>query len=123
LDPEPLPASPPASPDGHRSWPVESVIVTLAGLRPFTDEATICAMPRTAPGSSVSPGLASETAAVAGLASSAKRSSSGRTRRTWAPATPWTPASCLPISPSSARWKVIFCWKSEAPSFCSSKSS
>ena len=46
--------------------PVESVIVTLSVLRPLTEEATSCAMPRTAPGSSVSAALPSMTAAVAG---------------------------------------------------------
>ena len=59
--------------------PDESVIVTFADLRPFTEEETVCAMPRTAPGASVSAELPSCTAPVAGVASSWKRSSCGIT--------------------------------------------
>ena len=66
------------------------MIVTFSVLRPFTDEATSWAMPRTAPGSSVSAELPSMTAAVAGVASSANRSSSGSTSCTCGELTPWT---------------------------------
>ncbi len=55
------------------------MIVTFSVLRPLTEEATSWAMPRTAPGSSVSAELPSMTAAVAGVASSANSSSSGST--------------------------------------------
>ena len=48
--PPPLP-----SPAGHRSVPVESVIVTLSVFRPLTDDATSWAMPRTAPGRACRP--------------------------------------------------------------------
>ncbi len=78
LEPPPLPPPLP-SVEGHSTEPVESVIVTLSVLRPFTDEAVSCAMPRTAPGPSVSDGLPSMIAAVAGEASSANRSSCGIT--------------------------------------------
>ena len=54
------------SPCGHSSCPAPSVIVTFSVFRPLTDEATSCAMPRTAPGSSASDAPASMTAAVAG---------------------------------------------------------
>ena len=74
-------AMPPAlapSPCGHSSWPETSVIVTLSDFRPLTDEAVSCAMPRTAPGSSVSAELPSMTAAVAVDCWSWKRSSCGQ---------------------------------------------
>ena len=58
---------------------MESVIVTFSDFRPFTEAAAVCAMPRTAPGASVSAGLPSMIAAVAGVASSWKRSSCGIT--------------------------------------------
>ena len=47
---EPPPAPPAPSVEGHSIAPVESVIVTFSVLRPFTEEAVSCAMPRTAPG-------------------------------------------------------------------------
>ena len=68
------------------------MIVTLSVLRPLTEEETSWAMPATAPGSSVSAGLPSITAAVAGVSVSANRSSSGSTSCTWAPLTPETPS-------------------------------
>ena len=95
---------PPASSEGHSTAPVESVIVTFSVLRPFTEEAVICAMPRTAPGCSVSAELPSMIAAVAGEASSANRSSCGITIWTFGFETPSTPDSDLATSPSSARW-------------------
>ena len=83
---------------------MESVIVTFSVLRPFTEEAASCAMPRTAPGASVSAELPSMTAAVAGVASSWKRSSCGITICTVGFETPSTPPSVRATSPSSARW-------------------
>ena len=93
-----------ASSCGHSSAPPPSVIVTWSVLRPFTEEAVSCAMPRTAPGSSASDGPVSMTAAVAGVSSSANRESSGSTSCTWAPVTPSTCSIVRAISPSSARW-------------------
>jgi hypothetical protein len=103
----PTPLTP--SPAGHSTWPLESLIVTLSDFRPFTAEAVSWAMPRTAPGASVSAELPSMTAAVAGLASSAKRSSCGITICTRGFETPSMPRSVLATSPSSARWAVICC--------------
>jgi hypothetical protein len=100
----PVPASAPASPCGHSAVPDASAIVTFSVLSPSTEEATSDAMPRTAPGSSVSAEPESMTAAVAGVLSSANRSSSGSTSCTWAPLTPWTLPIVRAISPSSARW-------------------
>ena len=80
------------------------MIVTFSLLSPLTDDATTWAMPRTAPGCSVSTGLPSMTAAVAAVASSWKRSSCGSTSRTVGFWTPSTPASVRATSPSSARW-------------------
>ena len=102
LDPPPAPPEP--SVEGHSIAPDESVIVTLSVLRPLTEEAVSCAMPRTAPGPSVSAGLPSMIAAVAGEASSANRSSCGITICTVGLETPSTPRSVLATSPSSARW-------------------
>ena len=84
--------------------PVESVMVTFSDFRPFTEAAAVCAMPRTAPGASVSAELPSWMAAVAGVASSWKRSSCGITICTVGFETPWTPLSVRATSPSSARW-------------------
>jgi hypothetical protein len=98
------PAPPAAASAGQSSEPEESVMVTFSVLRPFTDEDTSWAIPRTAPGSSVSAELPSMTAAVAGVASSANRSSSGSTSCTCGEATPWTLPIVRAISPSSARW-------------------
>jgi hypothetical protein len=99
------------------------VIETFCGLRPLTDEATSDAMPRTADGSRPVEAPLSRTAAVAGDCSSEKSWSSGSTSETCAPATPCTWPMVDAIWPSRARWYVTFCWKSEAPSFCLSKSS
>ncbi len=78
--------------------------MTLSFLRPLTEEETSWAMPCTAPDSIASAGLPSITAAVAGVAVSAKRSSSGSTSCTWAFETPETPLTVEATSPSSARW-------------------
>ena len=98
------PPVPPTSSLGHRTAPVESVIVTFSDLRPLTEEAVSCAMPRTAPGASASEALPSWIAAVAGEASSANRSSCGITICTFGFETPCTPLSVLATSPSNARW-------------------
>ena len=79
-------------------------MVTFSDLRPFTEADTVWAMPRTAPGASVSAELPSMTDAVAGVASSWKRSSCGITICTFGFETPCTPLSDLATSPSSARW-------------------
>jgi hypothetical protein len=79
------------------------VIVTLPVLRPLTEEAVSCAMPRTAPGCSVSAWLRSMTAAVAGDCSVANSVSCGSTSCTEAPSTPCTPLIVRASSPSSAR--------------------
>ena len=79
-------------------------MVTFSVLRPFTEEAMSCAMPRTAPDSSPPESPESMTAAVAAVSSSANRESSGRTSWTCAPLTPSTWPTVRAISPSSARW-------------------
>ena len=63
--------------------------MTFSLLRPFTEDATTCAMPRVAPGCSVSAGLPSMTAAVAAVASSWNMSSCGSTSRTVGLCTPF----------------------------------
>ncbi len=78
-------------------------MVTLAGLSPWTLDATRLAMPRTCAESRLPP-PESSTAAVAGFSSSAKSLSSGRVSCTSTPVTPSTPPTVWAISPSSARW-------------------
>ncbi len=80
------------------------MIVTFSVLRPLTEEAVSCAMPRTAPDSRPPESPESMTAAVAAVSSSAKSESSGRTSWTCAPLTPSTCWTVRAISPSRARW-------------------
>ena len=116
-DDSPSPLSPSAV--GHRSIPVESVIVTCDASSPLTLEATRCEMPRIV---AASRSLAvSRTAALAFAPLSAKSESSGNTSCTSALRTPSICSIVRATSPSSARWKSTFCWKSVAPRLFLSK--
>jgi hypothetical protein len=114
--------APPPVPPEDSSLPLESVTVTSAGSRFSTLPATSRVTESTWLRSSVTPGCSARSTDAVGLSSSVENTSCfGSARWTTAVFTPSIACSVRLSSPSSARRKATFCWKSVAVMPCWSR--